>query len=72
MLLKSEAQRQICRVFQQWCHRRDISNATVNDGLTFFLQLEDRQSYLLEFRGKGDKWQDVKGWLLRAGLVVDN
>ena len=72
MLLRSKAERQACQAFKQWSLRRNISNATLNDGFTFFLELERTRSHLLEFRDKGDKWQDVKGWLVRARLVSDN
>ena len=39
--------------------------------LSFYAHLQNNCPHLLKFRCHGDKWQTVKGWLLRRGLVTD-
>ena len=45
--------------------------ASDTDGLRFFSFVKTEKPHLLDFRCRGDKWQIIKGWLLRAGVVND-
>lgn len=43
--------------------------ATPGDKLSFYNFLLNERRHLLNFRGSGDKWQDVHSWLIQAGRV---
>ena len=60
---------------REWKRWRDANGvtaeATGNDALRFYGHLQANRSDVLEFKGAGDKWQVVHGWLLNSGCVRD-
>jgi hypothetical protein len=62
-------------VLREWRGWRDANGvtteATGNDGLRFYGHRQSRRAELLKFKGAGDKWQIVHGWLLNSGCVRD-
>ena len=71
MLKKSEAEQLIAIEFARWAAKQRITEPTGRDGLRFFSYLQDKEPHLLSFRASGDKWQDVRAFLLRRRLVSD-
>ena len=69
---KDEAQQRILAEWPSWAKvnaKHSPPNGT--DGLMFFCDLQRNNEHLLSFRDRGDRWQTVHGWLLRARLVSD-
>ncbi len=60
---------------REWRRWRDANGVTAeasgNDGLRFYGYLQSNRADLLKFKGGGDKWQVVHGWLLNSGCVRD-
>ena len=73
MITKDNARRLILAKWPFWAAANAESKPKPNgmDGLMFFADLQRNDSDFLNFRNRGDKWQTVHGWLLRAGLVSD-
>lgn len=69
MYTKDEARRQILEVWRTWEGKSESDNPMHK--LEFYGWLCQNRSDLLQFRGKGDKWQIVNGWLLNSGKVKD-
>jgi hypothetical protein len=40
-----------------------------HSALVVYNDISANKPWLLDFQSRGDKWQDVKGWLLNAGLI---
>ena len=68
---KEDAHRSVVHEWDDWAASNlgPDSQATRTDALAFFGYLQKHRPMLLNFRNRGDKWQDVHGWLLRAGKV---
>jgi hypothetical protein len=65
---QKEAKVLIVREWEQWLQSQSIdpTSASGRDTLKFYFELQDRKSDLLDFQSRGrDKWQIVRGWLLR-------
>lgn len=56
-----DARREITRAWTMWDGDKDANGAT----LMFFGWLQRLRHYFLTFRGTGDPWQRVNGWLLQ-------
>ena len=70
MITKDEARVLILQEWGQWIEKHpEKTNPNGTDGLIFFGYLQTERPALLNFRNRGDKWQVVRGWLLREGLV---
>jgi hypothetical protein len=72
---QQRARRLILREWDRWIQTQQIDSAGASgrDSLKFFLELQDVQSELLDFRTRGkDKWQIVHGWLLEARRVRES
>jgi hypothetical protein len=67
---KDDAQEAIVSEWDRWA-ARNPSDAKVMNGMLFFVYLQEERPTLLDFRSNSDKWQDVHGWLLRAGRLKD-
>lgn len=67
---KADAERQIAVAFKSWCRDQGIADATNNDALMFFGHISKERSGLLAFKASGDKWQWIKAFLSRAGLIT--
>ena len=71
-MLKAEAETRIVTEWSHYIAENPIFRPTTVDALSFFVvHLQQNCPHLLKFRCAGDKWQVVKGWLLRRGLVTD-
>jgi hypothetical protein len=72
-MIREEARAAVIREWDLWVPKnlKPGQNAKGMDGMTFFVYLEREHPELLNFRGRGDKWQDVHGWLLRERRVSD-
>src|SRR5258707_14768918 len=68
---KDDAQRSIIQEWDVWAASYLVPGVqtTGADGLLFFGHLQKHRPGLLNFRNRGDKWQTVHGWLLRANKV---
>ncbi len=69
-MTQDEARRAILAEWHSWA-AANTRKRTGGDALRFFQYLQKERNHLLSFRAKGDKWQVVHRWLLRAGLVSD-
>lgn len=67
MIKREDAKRRIIAEWHSWSATQ--SNATLGNGMMFFLFIQKERSDLLEFRASGDKWQHVHSWLIHARLV---
>ncbi len=56
------------RAWDIWSAQHAIE-AKVMNGILFFVYLTKDRPDLLMFKRRGDKWQDVHGWLLGACRV---
>ena len=69
---RDDAQRSILREWDD-CAASNLApdtRATGTHGLAFFFgYLRKHRPGLLNFRNRGDKWQAVHGWLLRARKI---
>jgi hypothetical protein len=65
---KDEAQRAILAEWDRW---KPLSpdDAKVMNGMMSFVFLQRERRSLLDFPSNRDKWQEVHGWLRRAGRV---
>jgi hypothetical protein len=72
-MTKDDARRLILAKWPSWAAANATGKSKPNgmNGLMFFSDLQRNDGHLLNFRDRGDKWQTVHGWLLRAGLVSD-
>ena len=72
-MLKAEAERRIVAEWSHWIVENPSPRPTPTtwDAFGFYGYLMNDRPDLLRFRCAGDKWQVVKGWLLRRGLVTD-
>jgi hypothetical protein len=68
---QEEARPAILAEWRRWWPTTGKSVPGGLDGLSFFSHLQKDRPDLLSFRGSGDKWQIVHGWLMRANLVPD-
>ena len=59
---KEEARLAIVSEYDRWA-KKHPDEAIMMGGYLFFRYLQDERSDLLDFRGAGDKWQIVHGWL---------
>lgn len=66
---REEAKQKIIAEWDSWSIPRKIMKATPGDKLSFYNFLLNERRHLLNFRGSGDKWQDVHSWLIQAGRV---
>jgi hypothetical protein len=71
----SEEKRAIIREWDQWWAAKHLPTnrkAIGDDGMMFFLHLQNERQHLLDFRTKGrDPWQIIQGWLLQQRKVID-
>jgi hypothetical protein len=70
MLKKEDAKLAVIREWDAWSVQHTEEAKTMN-GMLFFNYLQRERPDLLNFRERGDKWQDVHGWLLRARRVPE-
>jgi hypothetical protein len=72
-MTKDDARRLILAKWPSWAAANVKGKSKPNgmDGLMFFSDLQRNYGHLFNFKDRGDKWQTVHGWLLRAGLVSD-
>jgi hypothetical protein len=70
-MTKEEARRAILSEWRSWVKAQNLKNPTGTDGHIFYRFLRRERDDLLSFKAKGDKWQVLHGWLLRAGFVSD-
>ena len=59
---KEEARLAIVNEYDRWA-KKHPDEAIMMGGFLFFRYLQKERSDLLDFRGVGDKWQIVHGWL---------
>ena len=66
-----EAEFLILHEWEEWQTKnlKPGTRASGTNGLAFFVYLQDQKPHLLDFRYRGDKWQIIHAWLLRAGAV---
>jgi hypothetical protein len=58
----------LLKKWDDWASKH--SEDVVGDGILFFSHLQkERPDLLLDFKYRGDKWQIIYSWLLRAGRV---
>jgi hypothetical protein len=67
---KDEAQNAIVSEWDRWA-KQNPDDARIMNGMIFFTYLQGECPDLLSFKSSSDKWQDVHGWLLRAGKVKE-
>jgi hypothetical protein len=70
MITIKDAEARIIREWDDWAAKQS-DPSRLRDGMQFFTHLQKQKSDLLDFRGSGDKWQAVHGWLLRNRRVKD-
>ena len=68
---QDEAKEAIAKEWRAWAAKNNVTKAKGTDAMLFFTFLQKERSQLLNFRASGDKYQHVKSWLSRAGLVSD-
>ena len=61
-LKKEEAKRAVLSEYDKWV-KIHPNKASMMGGFLFFRYLQEERSELLDFRGVGNKWQIVHGWL---------
>jgi hypothetical protein len=59
---KEEARLAIVSEYDRWA-KKHPDEAIMMGGYLFFRYLQNERSDLLDFRGAGDRWQIVHGWL---------
>jgi hypothetical protein len=59
---KEEARRAALSEYDTWA-KKHPNDASMMGGFLFFRYLQKERSDLLDFRGVGNKWQIVHGWL---------
>ena len=59
---KEEARLAIVSEYDIWA-KKHPDEAIMMGGYLFFRYLQNERSDLLDFRGAGDRWQIVHGWL---------
>jgi hypothetical protein len=59
---KEEARRVVLSEYDRW-EKKHPKDASMMGGFLFFRYLQEERSDLLDFRGAGNKWQIVYGWL---------
>ena len=70
MKTKEAAEREITRLFREWAKKHGIKSPGQMDAMSFFMYLRKEDSYALNFRCSGDKWQAVKSMLFGRGLIT--
>jgi hypothetical protein len=61
-MTKEEARRTVLSEYDGWAEKHP-NEAIIMGGFLFFRYLQTNRSDLLDFRGAGNKWQIVHGWL---------
>ena len=59
---KEEARRAVLSEYDSWV-KKHPNQASMMGGFLFFRYLQAERSDLLDFRGGGNKWQIVHGWI---------
>jgi len=59
---KEEARRAVLSEYDRWT-KKHPKDASMMGGFLFFRYLQEERSDLLDFRGAGNKWLIVYGWL---------
>ena len=68
---KADAETAIIAEWRRYATDNRITHPTTLNAFSFFGDLSKNRPDLLHFRCADDKWQVVKGWLLRRGLVTE-
>jgi hypothetical protein len=68
---KEDARLAILVEWHSWAAANGKTKPNGMDGLMFFSDVSREKPHLVQFRTRGDPWQDVQGWLLHARLVSD-
>ena len=71
MMTKDEARRAVLDEWPRWLRANPSDAPSGRHAMQFFQHLGRMRPDLLEFKGSGDKWQVVHGWLSYAHLVND-
>ena len=71
MMRQAEARPAIIAEWRRYAAEESLSRPTTWDAFSFYGHLVNSRPDLLQFRCSGDKWQVIKGWLLREGLVTE-
>jgi len=61
-MTKEEARLAVLREYNGWA-KKHPDEAVIMGGFLFFRHLQTDKSDLLDFRGAGNKWEIVHGWL---------
>jgi hypothetical protein len=59
---KEEARQAVLSEYDRWA-KKHPDDAIIMGGFLFFRFLQTDRSDLLDFRGAGNKWEIVHGWL---------
>jgi len=59
---QEEARQAVLSAYDRWA-KKHPNDASTMGGFLFFRYLREERSELLDFRGAGNKWQIVHGWL---------
>jgi hypothetical protein len=59
---KEEAIRAVVSEYDKWV-KKHPNQASMMGGFLFFRYLQKEKSDLLDFRGAGNKWEIVHGWI---------
>jgi len=59
---KEEARRAVLSAYDSWA-KKHTDDASIMGGFLFFRYLQTDRSELLDFRGAGNKWEIVHGWI---------
>ena len=59
---KEEARRAVLSEYDGWA-KKHPNEASIMCGFLFFRYLQTDKSDLLDFRGGGNKWEIVHGWI---------
>ena len=61
-MTKEEARLAVLREYDGWA-KKHPDDAIIMGGFLFFRYLQTDRSDLLDFRGTGNKWEIVHGWV---------
>jgi hypothetical protein len=61
-MTKEEARLAVLREYDSWA-KKHPGDAIMMGGFLFFRYLQKDRSDLLDFRGAGNKWEIVHGWI---------
>jgi hypothetical protein len=59
---KEQAKRAVLNEYDSWA-KKHPDDASIMGGFLFFRYLQTDKSDLLDFRGGGNKWEIVHGWI---------